>query len=173
MSHSEDPKSIFAALAGSYSELTRRLARRLGHHADAQDVMQETWIRLARSEVPAQVSSPKSYVARVAGNLAIDHMRAQTRHERQFGADPEAVVADDAPSAERVLDYRQRIARLNAVIAGLPPRQREVFLMHKFDGLSHSEVASRLGISRSAVEKLVMKALASCRDGMGDLLDED
>ena len=45
--------------------------------------------------------------------------------------------------------------------------------MHKYDGLSHSEIALRLGISRSAVEKLVMKALARCRDGLGDLLDDD
>ncbi|MNL68404.1 putative RNA polymerase sigma factor FecI [compost metagenome] len=74
-------------------------------------------------------------------------------------------------SVDRVIDYRQRLAALERVIADLPSRQREVFLMHKFDGLSHSEIAAELGITRSAVEKLIMKALAACRDRLDGLLD--
>ncbi|MBX8814512.1 RNA polymerase sigma factor, partial [Ochrobactrum sp. MR34] len=53
----------------------------------------------------------------------------------------------------------------------LPPRQRDVFLMHKFDGLSHTEIAQKLGITRSGVEKLIMKALAHCREHLGKHLE--
>lgn len=43
--------------------------------------------------------------------------------------------------------------------------------MHKFDGMSHAEIASALGITKSAVEKLIMKALAHLRDRIGEFLD--
>lgn len=65
---------------------------------------------------------------------------------------------------DAALERRERLRLLAHAIAELPPRRREVFLLHKIDGLSHSQVAERLGISRSKVEKHVMKALAHCRD---------
>ena len=76
------------------------------------------------------------------------------------------------PSPEQVTDYRERLAVLNKIIAELPPRQKEVFLLHKFDGLTHTEISERLGISRIAVEKLIMKSLLKCRTHLGDLLDQ-
>lgn len=173
MSGRDDPKGVFSALIGNYGELTRRLARRVGAGGDAQDVLHDTWLKLARTADIQQVADPKSYVSHVAGNLAIDRVRARRVRERYFTPEDHGDIAADAPSTERIVDYRQRVARLQKIVEGLPRRQRDVFLMHKFDGLSHSEIADRLGISRSAVEKLVMKALARCRDGLGDLLDDD
>jgi RNA polymerase sigma-70 factor (ECF subfamily) len=54
---------------------------------------------------------------------------------------------------------RQRLALLTAAIAELNPQTQKIFRMHKFEGLSHPEVAAALGISRSAVEKHMMAAL--------------
>ena len=173
MSWRDDPQGVFRALIDGYDDLGRRLSRKLVKSIDAQDVLQEAWLKLARSAGRSDIVNPKAYVGHIAGNLAIDHIRAQKVRDRHFAAVEFHEMPTDAPSAERIIDYRQRIARLEAIIAELPSRQREVFLLHKFDGLSHSEIAERLGISRSAVEKLVMKALASCRDGLGDLLHED
>lgn len=173
MAGHEDPKGVFRALVESYGDLTRRLNRKWETTLDAQDVLQDTWLKLARTAGIPDVSNPKAYVGQVAGNLAIDHARAQNTRDRYFSAEQHYDLPANAPSAEHILDYRQRVARLEAIVATLPSRQREVFLMHKFDGLSHSEIADRLGISRSAVEKLVMRALASCRDGLGDLLDDN
>ncbi len=173
MSGRDDPKGVFRALIESYGDLSRRLNRRLARSIDAQDVLHETWLKLARTAVLPDVANPKAYVSHIAGNLAIDHVRAQRVRDRYFSAVEFHEIPADAPSTERIVDYRQRVARLEAIIRELPGRQREVFLLHKFDGLSHSEISERLGISRSAVEKLVMKALASCRDGLGDLLDDD
>ncbi len=173
MSGRDDPKGVFRALVDSYGDLSRRLNRRLTTSLDAQDVLQDTWLKLARTAGLADVANPKAYVGHVAGNLAIDHLRAQKVRERYFPPTEAYDAPENAPSAERIVDYRQRVACLKKIIQTLPDRQREVFLLHKFDGMSHSEIADRLGISRSAVEKLVMKALASCRDGLGDLLDDD
>jgi RNA polymerase sigma factor (sigma-70 family) len=173
MNRRDDPKSVFRALIEGYDDLGRRLNRRLATSIDAQDVLQETWLKLARTAGLPDVLNPKAYVGQIAGNLAIDLIRAQKVRDRYFAPTEFHDMPAETPSAERIVDYRQRVARLEAIIAELPRRQREVFLLHKFDGLSHSQIAERLGISRSAVEKLVMKALASCRDGLGDLLDGD
>jgi RNA polymerase sigma-70 factor (ECF subfamily) len=72
-----------------------------------------------------------------------------------LGAD--AIV--DLPDAEAVYEARERLARLAAAIAALPPQCRRVFTLHKLHGLSHAEVATRLNISRSAVEKHMSAAL--------------
>ncbi|MGC9447994.1 RNA polymerase sigma factor [Cereibacter johrii] len=172
MAERDDPHGVFGALLSGYDRLSRHLMRRPGTRCDAQDVMQDAWLRLARVQDGEEMSNPAAYVGQVVRNLAIDRLRAQRVRERHFTTAEIPDQPADAPSAERIVDFRQRVARLEEIVAELPPRQREVFLLHKFDGLSHSEIATRLGISRSAVEKLIMKALAQCRDGLGDLLDD-
>lgn len=154
-----------------YAELLRHVTKRLGRGADAGDVVQDTFLRIQRIPAGAEIQNARSYLHRMADNLALDYLRERQSRQRYFSTDEFVDPADDSPSPEHVVDYRQRLARLEQAIAELPRRQKEVFLMHKFDGLSHREIAERLGITRSAVEKLVMKALAHCRDRLGDLID--
>lgn len=169
---SGDPKnSIRSGFLAGYAELLRHVTRRLGRDADAGDVIQDTFLRIQRIPAGAEIQNPRSYLYRMADNQALDHLRERQSRQRYFSSDDYADPADEAPSPESIVDYRQRLARLKQAIAELPARQKEVFLLHKFDGLSHSEIAERLGITRSAVEKLVMKALAHCRDRLGDLID--
>lgn len=163
---------LLSAFARHYDELVRRVTRRIGSRTAANDVVQDTFLRIYATSPTAEIASPTSYLFRVADNLAIDHLRQEASRAGVISFDPdqEAVAARE-PSPEQALDYKQRLKVLEAAIAELPPRQREVFLLHKFDGLSHGEIADRLGISRSMVEKHVMKALAHCRDRLGELLD--
>ena len=163
--------AIIQVLMDSYSDLLRHLSRRLGSSADAKDVVQDTFLRVQKIPGNTDIRNPRSYVFRMAENVAIDHLRAKKSRSR-YVADGELPDAEaDQASAERIVDYRQRLAVLERAVAGLPQRQQQVFLMHKIDGLSHSQIAEQLGISRSAVEKLVIKALATCRDAVGDLLN--
>ncbi len=164
-------RSIVEYFADSYGELLRHLSRRLGKEVDADDVLQDTFLRLQRIPAEVEIKNPRSYLFRVADNLALDHMRGRRALGRHFVPGEGFDSEDDSPSPESIVDYRQRLSRLEQAIAELPGRQKQVFLMHKFDGLSHAEIARELGITKSAVEKLVMKALAHCRDRLGDLID--
>lgn len=163
---------LLSAFTRHYEALLSHVSRRIGNPAVASDVVQDTFLRIQASVPATEVASPTAYLFRVADNLAIDHLRQETARARHFSpdADYEAVAAPE-PSPEHALDYKQRLQRLEAAIAELPPKCREVFLLHKFDGLSHGEIAEQLGISRSMVEKHVMKALAHCRDRLAGLLD--
>ncbi|NWJ25347.1 sigma-70 family RNA polymerase sigma factor [Rhizobium sp. Td3] len=167
----EKKKSIFESFAASYEELLRHLSRRLGRDADAADVLQDTYLRLQNIPTETDIKNPRSYLFRMADNSAMDHIRGKRSIERYFSSEETPDSADEKPSPERIVDYRQRLDRLQQAVSELPQRQRQVFLMHKIDGLSHAEISRELGITRSAVEKLVMKALAHLRDRLGDLID--
>ncbi|MGF6175842.1 RNA polymerase sigma factor [Ensifer sp. 4252] len=164
-------KTILQVLTESYGDLARHVARRFKGRADADDVIQDTYLRVRNIPSDAPIQNPKAYLFRMADNVAVDHVRRRVAQERHISPTEVPDMESGEVSADQVVDYRQRLAALERVIADLPPRQREVFLMHKFDGLSHSEIAAELGITRSAVEKLIMKALATCRERLDGLLD--
>ncbi|EJN02484.1 sigma-70 family RNA polymerase sigma factor [Phyllobacterium sp. YR531] len=163
--------SLLGALTSHYGELLRHLTRKLGNAASAKDAVQDTYLRLQHVPSDTQVHSARAYVFRVANNVAIDHLRSETSRARYFSSAEPADQVLDAPLPDKIIDYRQRLTILEQTIAELPEKCREVFLMHKFDGRGHADIARELNISRSMVEKHVMKALAHCRDRMSDLLD--
>ncbi|PYE86501.1 sigma-70 family RNA polymerase sigma factor [Phyllobacterium leguminum] len=167
-----DEKSpLLHMLTLHYADLVRHLTRKLGSAASARDVVQDTYLRLQHLPAETPVHSPRAYIFRVANNIAVDHLRSEASRARYFTSALAPDQALDEPPADSVIDYRQRLEILEKAVAELPDRCREVFLMHKFDGLSHMEIAGELGISRSMVEKHIMKALSHCRDRMADLLD--
>ncbi|WP_457585163.1 RNA polymerase sigma factor [Ensifer canadensis] len=164
-------KTILQALTESYGDLVRHVARRFRDRADADDVIQDTYLRVRNIPSDVPIENAQAYLFRMVNNVAVDHVRRRIAQERHISPAEVHDVGSGEVSVDQVIDYRQRLAALERVVADLPSRQREVFLMHKFDGLSHSEIAAELGITRSAVEKLIMKALATCRDRLDGLLD--
>lgn len=164
-------KSMLDCFVSSYTELSRHLSRRFGRDLDPQDVMQDTYLRLEAIPAESDIRNPRSYLFRMANNVATDRLRGQRSAVGYAPSEELAAAVDDSASPEQITDYRQRLLRLQEAIAELPPRQKQVLLMHKFDGLTHTQIAAELGITKSAVEKLVMKALAHLRDRMGTLID--
>ncbi|GGB02886.1 RNA polymerase sigma factor [Brucella endophytica] len=167
-----DEKSpLLHMLTLHYADLVRHLTKKLGNAASARDVAQDTYLRLRHLPAETLVLSPRAYIFRVANNIAVDYLRAETSRARYFTAENGHDQPLDEPLPDSVIDYRQRLKILEQAVDELPDKCREVFLMHKFDGLSHAEIANALGISRSMVEKHIMKALSHCRDRMAGLLD--
>jgi RNA polymerase sigma factor (sigma-70 family) len=164
-------KAILHILLTGYSDLSRHLTKRFGRGSDVEDILQETYLKLQKIPTDAVIGNPRSYLYRLADNLAKDRARSLAARERYISSDVMPDISEDRPSPEHETDYRQRLQILENAVGELPERQREVFLMHKFDGLSYGDVATQLGISKSAVEKLMMKALAHCRDRLDGLLN--
>ncbi|TCQ97940.1 RNA polymerase sigma-70 factor (ECF subfamily) [Neorhizobium sp. JUb45] len=164
--------TLLHALSESYGELVGYLTKRLGGRSEAEDAFQDTYLRTQRIVDDSDIANPRAYVFRIAENVAVDHLRGRVARSRYISSGELPDIPDHANNtAEHALDYRQRLERLKQIVAALPARQREVFLMHKFDGLTHSEIAAKLGITRSAVEKLMIRALATCRSKMDEFLD--
>ena len=151
------------ALLQSFAEhrqaLMRFLTRRLGNPALAADLAHETWLRVARRAGGAPGGNPRSHLFRIASDLAIDH-------QRQGGWPMEWEAPEDATAGSHgqglpanVVPHRSELARLVRVINTLPPRCREVFLLCRFEVLSHADAAERLGISRGAVVRHMVSAM--------------
>lgn len=151
------------ALLQSFAEhrqaLIRFLTCRLGNPALAADLAHETWLRIARKAGGTPAGDPRSHLFRIASNLAIDH---QCRSGRAL----EAEAPDHATTGTlwqsvpaNVVHHRSEFARLARVIDTLPPRCREVFLLCRFEGMSHAGIARRLGVSRNAVVSHMVNAL--------------
>ncbi len=128
------------------------LRRRFGVQ-DAEELAQETYLRALRAG--AGIRNPRAYLARVAVSAARDQIRRR-------GARPvlvsDAARTEEAPAAP---DQAEALL-LKQVIAAMPPRVREVFLLSRFGGLTYEEIARRCGISVKRVEARMTQALAMC-----------
>ena len=142
-----------------WSALLRRIARITRDPAGAEDVLQSAYLRAAEYRAGARpILNPEAFVARAAVNLAIDERRRRARRGDSLVTTDHVDVADNEPLQDEVLAARQRLVRLKAGLQRLSPRTREVFLLHRLEGLKYREIADRLGVSVSAVEKHVAKA---------------
>lgn len=156
---------LMAVAITHYDELSAFVLRKVGSFALAADIVQETCLRLLNNPTPdpEAVRNPRAYLFRVVNNLIADHHRQDASRGRYMVTDsaPEE-PADHSPGADRRLAGRQRLDLLMQAIEQLPPRCREVFVLRRFDDLSQAEIAERLGISRSMVDKHLRHALIQC-----------
>ena len=157
----------------------RFLKARLGSQSDAEEVLHDLWARLA-TVATGPVQHPRAYLFKTANNLALDRRRAERRRvardeaitrDSAIGHGHELVVAAADPDAAALLIQRHEHARLTKAIERLPDGARRVLVLHKFEELSHAEVAARLGISRSAVEKHMAVAMRHLRAALLDCGD--
>jgi RNA polymerase sigma-70 factor (ECF subfamily) len=156
-------------------DLLRFLTARLGDAVEAEDILQELWIRLHNAP-GSPVANGRAYLYRMAQNLIVDRIREKQRRmqRERLWLEAHGVTvttgepADQTSNAEEAMLEREETARLAATVASLPEGARRVFELHKQQGLSHAEVAMRLGISKSGVEKHMAVAMKYFRRALLD-----
>ena len=150
-----------AAFLAEQPMLLRLLVARLGNRADAEDALQDIWLKLDHSvEVTPAVAQPAAYLYRMAANLAADRRIAATRSGARDTAwldvQPDA---QEQPTAERALLGRERLAALEAALAAMPERMSAALRMYRVEELPQKQIAERLGMTLSGVEKLLRRAV--------------
>jgi len=141
-----------------WADVIRRVSRRTGGYADAEDLVQSAFERLHRYKQTRQVENPAGFLVRTAVNLRLDAYRHEKlMGKRQFSANIED-YENNNPAQDDVLAARARLERVKSGIEQLPPRTREIFLLHRLEHVKYSELARRFGISESAIEKHVARA---------------
>jgi len=155
-----------AAYLERRADLVRFFTLRLNSAAAAEDLVQDIYLRIAAADPRTAVKNPVGYLYRLGSNLMLDRLRGERRSAARDAAwrESQRTMLDgeelaEEPAADEALASRQRLAAIVAALNELPEQTRRIFRLHKFEGLSHPEVAARLGISRSAVEKHMMAAL--------------
>lgn len=149
-------------LVARYEELKTKLAQRLGSTELASDALQDTWLRLSFGKPAADVYNPGNYLFRAALNAALDNRRSEKRHLTSIEIDSLIELPDETPDPGRVVEGRSAIRRLEAILAELPPRRREILLAARLDNMPRQEIADRLGISLRLVSKELRLAQEHC-----------
>ena len=146
--------------------LTSYFLRRVRRRDEAEDLTQEVFLRMVRSfqrtdaEGGQPIDNPEAFLFRTAVNLLRDRARrARTfaDHLTEAGHREENV---EVRSPERVLQGRQSLRSALTALEELDARTRDVFILHRLEGLKYAEIAVLHGVSSSSIEKYMIKALA-------------
>ncbi|MBI1181981.1 MAG: sigma-70 family RNA polymerase sigma factor [Alphaproteobacteria bacterium] len=139
---------------------TRYFMKHVANAAEAEDLVQEVFLRVARRGTVPAVEFAEPFLFRTAVNLLRD--RHRRRRVRAGGLEQLAhqQLAVEEVSPERVLIAKENLKVAMEALGQLREQTRDIFLLHRLEKMKHQEIAELYGISVSAVEKHIIKALA-------------
>jgi RNA polymerase sigma-70 factor (ECF subfamily) len=153
-------------LSRTFAESGRRLraiARRAGNQED-EDIVQDAFLRVVEKAEREEIPKLDNFLAHVVRCFTIDRIRRQATRATVTWGRPEEDAVDTVSDPERGLMGAQRLKRVIAVIDAMPPRRREVFLLHRIEELTYAQIARRIGVSIKAVEKHIHLAMRQLSD---------
>lgn len=152
-----------------YHSLYSFFLRKLECHEDAADSVQETFARLINHPSTAKLEFPHAYIYRIAQNLAIDVLRHRTVKYKYMESTFPEEQAGPSPTPEAILDAKKQREVIKQAIHDLPPRCREVFVLHQMKNLTYEETAKHLKISPNTAKNHYAKALLKLRAALADI----
>lgn len=161
MTSSEWSRQIAAWADEWHGDLVKFLARRMATHADAQDLAQEVYLRLARVDRLDLVRRPRSYLLRIAANL-LHEWRFKARQVRPHHAE-EVDKLTSADDPERSTLDSMRSQRVAVELAHLAAPVRAALVLQIRDGLSYDEIAKEMGVTPRMVKRYLLTAYATLR----------
>jgi len=143
-------------------------AKRVRDRSDLEDLVQDVFTRIAARDSATPVENLGAYVMRTAASVLVDRARrrAVRRGEMHVAFDSERHGGTEH-DPERLLSAKEELNSATAALLSLPERTRAVFVLRRLQGLRHREIADRLGISVSAVEKHMVRAVDHLGQEMG------
>lgn len=144
-------------------ELHRHLLRRVSCPDTANDLLHDTYLRLVNYRSPKPVENPRAFVYRIADNIATDHLRKNKMVTVRL-PEPECdKIIDQAPLPEQAVFGQQQLALCDQVLKELSPSALKIFLLSRYEGYTHPQIAKELNVSISWVEKSLFNTLKLLR----------
>ena len=156
---------IYKAFIENERALRHVFARYFRRPEDIEDMVQETFLKVFSAHMKEEIQEPRRFMLRVAKNLALSEIKKKAHTTTDWVEDSggSEVYPDEGQlSAEDVLDGRQKFLVFMRAAAQLSAEQREALVMRKVENLPFKEIAVRLNVSLSTVEKRVAVALVKC-----------
>jgi len=172
MTRGNDPKTregrhlsaVSTAFLENHVFLKQFLARFFSGRQDIEDVAQEAYLRAYVAEQQKDIDQPKAYLFRIARNLALTELTKKSRkitdYLEECGA---SVVIECEAAAESEVEAEEALGLYCEAVAALPEKCRQVFLLRKVHGLPHKEIAERMSLSVSSVEKYLLRGIVECK----------
>lgn len=138
------------------------LRKRMRHGDHAADLAHDIFVQiLGKPEQLQELRQPRAWLSTVARGVLVDRVRRQ-RIERAYLQAIVHLPEAEVPSPESQLILLETLSRVDALLNGLPAKVRMAFLMSRLDGLSYKDIAERLAVSLSSVEKYMASAIRHC-----------
>ncbi len=149
--------------------LARYFARRLRDRSDVEDLVQEVFARVVARDSSAPIGHLGKYLHQTAASVLADYARRRSarRSDAHVEFNPDLHGETDF-DPERIVSGRQGVATATAALLSLPERTRTIFVLRRLEGVPARQVAQQLGVSVSAVEKHMVRAVRHLSTAMGD-----
>lgn len=142
------------------ASLQRYFARRIRDDSEAEDLVQDVFEKLAKRDEPVEGERVGGYIFETANSVFTDRLRRRRSRQadvhEQFD---EKVHGETVASPEQLILQRERLARATDALLELPERTRVIFALRRLEGMPYLDIAARLEISVSAVEKHMERAV--------------
>lgn len=145
--------------------------RILKNEDEANDIVQEVFVKIWESrEKLGDFKLLNSYIFTIAYNNSIDLIRKRINSNKYLDHLKNSSVIQISPATISEIEFNELNIQVEKLIATLPERQKQVYLLHREDGLTYPEIAERLNISKNTVENHMVKALKYLRNNMDNSL---
>lgn len=145
--------------------------RILKNEDEANDIVQEVFVKIWESrEKLGDFKLLNSYIFTIAYNNSIDLIRKRINSNKYLDHLKNSSVIQISPATISEIEFNELNIQVEKLIATLPERQKQVYLLHREDGLTYPEIAERLNISKNTVENHMVKALKYLRSNMDNSL---
>lgn len=142
-----------------YRRLEKLLRRRGRTHEEAEDLIQETFLRVkVYLDQGKEIREPEAFLVRTALNLSHDVRLHERKHLYARKSIEDLELLDLAPRPDEVFEADERLKELSAVLEGVSRKTREVFLMHRLYGMTYEQIAEHFDVTISAIEKHIARA---------------
>jgi len=160
-----DPAEVERLFREHNATLLRFIAARVGSTQEAREIAQESYVQLLRLNGPGAISYLRAFLFKTAANLVTDRLRQRDRRRNVASMGDMDFVAFDL-SPERLVASEQAMTMLRKAVEELPPRCRQVFLLHRVHELSTEQIATRIGIGERMARRYLARALEHLRARM-------
>lgn len=162
--------SLAFMFRAQYAQLFRFCRMRVRNDADAEDIVQGAFLAARRAYPEKGVDELAPLLMTLVRNRMLDFLKSGD-HKRQLasveiGEVAEQIACGRSPTPEQQVMDRESLALADALIAGMPERRREALLLHRVEGLTHTQIALRLSVSRQTVIMDIAEAVAELAEGL-------
>jgi RNA polymerase sigma factor (sigma-70 family) len=162
LTNKQSSNRVLTAFQSCRDGLVRSIMKMNVEQQDVDEILQESFIRVLDSDAKQHIKSPKGYLFVVSRNLVLKKLTEQSKVIHIELAD--ALIEDDIDnSIERELYQKIKFERFSKVLSSLPEKYRRAILLRKLYCLSHREIAKKMDVSVSSVEKYIAAGLTQCK----------
>ncbi|AOA58619.1 RNA polymerase sigma factor [Acinetobacter larvae] len=161
----KQPVGLLEVFLDLQSTLQKVIVSRTGSQAVAQDLTQDIYFKVQNlAETFPSYDDARHYLLRIAINSSIDHVRTEARRQQLLHGSYDLFenhMVDSEPEHQVII--KDQIKAIDHALSALPDKCKEILYLSRMEGLTHAEIAARMNISQSLVEKYIVKALLHCR----------